>query len=129
MKNYKTTQRQYLAVVSAFLLLNFYVQGSRFTVRTGLQVLEWILDSRQFLGRLAFWRHRLSDFDSDIQHCPGWKHITANSLSRLQTDHPDQSDFDNEILTYEANEVHVIKGNELNINFEGLTVASIVSAP
>lgn len=39
---YDTTQRKYLAVVWAVLLLRLYLQGSRFIPQTDHDVLRWI---------------------------------------------------------------------------------------
>jgi len=83
---YDTTERECLAVVWAVTMLEPYLQGTRFTIRTDHEALRWILTMTDAKGKLERWRLRLSAFDYDVVHLPGVKHQAADALSRLETD-------------------------------------------
>lgn len=59
-KAYDTTHRECLAVVWAVLMLRYYLEGARFTIRTNHDALRWILNMADATGKLARWRLHLS---------------------------------------------------------------------
>lgn len=101
-----------MADVRPVSLLRLYVRVSRFIVRIDHQALKWILELKQCSDRLARWRLRLVKFDFKIQHRRERKHTAVDALSRLPTDQPDKSEFDDENPPYEASKVHTVKDNE-----------------
>lgn len=90
--------------------------------------MKWILDLKQFSGHLARWRLRRMEFDFEIQHRPGQKHIAVDKLSSLLLDQPDESNLDRNIPTYKTSKVHAISDNKNIINVVPLTVQSFMSA-
>jgi len=84
-RNYSTTERECLAVVSASLLFSPYIEGTRFTVRSNHAALKWMLHMDGAHGRLARWRLRLAEFDYVVQTRPGASHHAADTMSRIST--------------------------------------------
>lgn len=96
--------------------------------RTTYQALNWILDSKKSSGCLVRCRLRVMEFEFEIQHSSGRKHMVVDALPRLPATPTDDSDLDNEIPTYKANEAHAINDTESDIKVEPLTTKSFVSA-
>lgn len=73
-------------------------------IRTDHQVLQWILDFKESIGKLARWRLRLRKFDFEIVHRPGLYHQAANAMFRppqADTGSPsDDNDVDDDVPTY-----------------------------
>jgi hypothetical protein len=81
-RNYSTTDREALAVVSAFKQFRVYLLGSKTTLFTDHQALKQVLTDAQPTGRRARWIAALQEFDYDIRHRPGAKNQLADTLSR-----------------------------------------------
>ena len=82
-RNYSATERECLAVVWAVRTLRPYVEGTKFTVRTGHDALRWLMSLTETSGRLTRWRLRLAENDFTIQYRPGRVHQVPDALSRL----------------------------------------------
>lgn len=94
---YDTTQWECLAIVWSELLLQTYLEGARFTIRTDQELLECcILNFTDITSRLARWRLRLSRFEFDVVLRAGIKHQAADALSRLHTLNEDTVPLDND---------------------------------
>ena len=65
-------ERECLAVVWAITdLFQYYVEGSKFTVRTDNLLLKWLLSLRKPSGRIACLIIKLEEYDYKIIHCQG----------------------------------------------------------
>jgi len=84
-KNYRTTEKECLALVWALFMLRPYVQGTRFIVRTDHSALRWMLHMDGAHGSLARWQLRLSEFDYLVATRAGAAHHAADTMSRLAT--------------------------------------------
>lgn len=79
-QEYDTTHRECLAVVWEVLMLRPYLEGSRFTIRTHHDALQWILNMADATDKSARWRLRLSELEFDIVHRAGVTHQPADIL-------------------------------------------------
>ena len=43
----------------------------------------WLSSFNRIEGQLARWIEELSQYDMEVQHCPGRKHGNADALSRI----------------------------------------------
>lgn len=64
---YDTTHLECLTVAWAGLLLQLYLRGCRFTIRTSHEALKWILNLTDLTDKLESWRLRLSGLKFDIK--------------------------------------------------------------
>jgi hypothetical protein len=103
-RNYSTTEKESLATVWAVTHLRPYVEGKRFTVRTDHDAMRWVINLSDAKGRLARWRHRLAEFDFQMEYSPGANHHAADDMSRLpqQPVRDDAIDVEIPVLTVEA---------------------------
>ena len=84
-RDYRTTERECLAVEWASLLLRPSIEGTRFTGLTDHAALKWIMHMDSAHGRLARWQLRLAEFANVVQTRPGASHHAADAMSRLYT--------------------------------------------
>ncbi|XP_056003459.1 uncharacterized protein LOC130046578 [Ostrea edulis] len=82
-RKYCTTRRELLAVVRFTRMYRHYLLGRRFRVRTDHHSLIWLLNFKSPQDQLARWLEELSQYNMEIQHRPGQRHINADALSRL----------------------------------------------
>ena len=61
--------------------------GRRFVLRTNHGSLSWSQNFREPEGQLAHWLEQLQEFDFEVVHRRGIKHINADALSRLPCNH------------------------------------------
>ena len=87
-RNYCTTRRELLAVVSFVEHFKSYLLGRRFTVRSDHGSLRWLLNFRNPTGQVARWLERMAMYNFDIEHRPGPQHGNADGLSRQPCDGP-----------------------------------------
>lgn len=80
---HETTQRDYLAVVWAVLLLRLNIESTRFAIRSHNDSLTWILNFTDGTRKLAQWRQRLLESAFNFVHHASKKHRAADALSRL----------------------------------------------
>lgn len=82
-RNYSTTERETLAVISALEHWRCYLDnGKQFTVFTDHAALKWFLNLSNPSGRLARWAIRLSAFNMDLKHKRGKDNVVPDLLSR-----------------------------------------------
>ena len=81
-RRYCVTRRELLAVVEALKHFHHYVYGVHCLVRSDHGSLRWLLGFKNPEGQMARWIERLGNYDIEIQHRPGVRHLNADGLSR-----------------------------------------------
>ena len=81
-RNYCTTRKELLAIITAVRHFHHYLYGRPFLVRTDHGALRWLLNFKNPDGQLARWLETLAAYDFAIEHRPGRKHVNADILSR-----------------------------------------------
>lgn len=81
-EKYSVTRRELLAVIVFMDYFRHYLLGQRFLLRTDHGSLRWIFDFKDPKGQVARWLEVISQYDFDIEHRPGTKHLNADALSR-----------------------------------------------
>ena len=82
-RNYSTTKKELLAVVTFVNTFRHYLLGRRFKLRTDHSSLQWLVNFRDPQGLLARWIEILADYQFDIVHRAGSAHGDADALSRM----------------------------------------------
>ncbi len=82
-KNYCTTRKELLAVVTYCRHFRHYLLGRKFYLRTDHSSLVWLTRFKNIQGQLARWLEELSQFDMEILHRPGKDHVNCDALSRI----------------------------------------------
>lgn len=97
-------------MVCEVTLLNPYLQGANFTIRTDHEALRRILNITDAKGGLARSILRLSVFNYDFVHRVEVKHQAGDAFSRLETSGADTTPIDDNIplllMTHDSDEVH-----------------------
>ena len=81
-RNYCTTRRKLLAIVTFVKQFHHYLYGGRFLVRTDHAALYWLLRKKDPEGQMVRWITFIQAYDLKIQHRPGVRHGNADALSR-----------------------------------------------
>ena len=84
-RNYCTTRRELLAVVTFVKHFRHYLYGTKFLIRTDHASLRWLTNFRDPEGVLARWLTTLETYNFEIQHRQGRDHSNADGLSRRST--------------------------------------------
>ena len=82
-RNYCTTRRELLALVFFIKQFRHYLYGKKFTARTDHKALQWLFSIKDPEGQVARWITQLSEYDFQIIHREGKKHLNADGLSRI----------------------------------------------
>ena len=82
-RNYTTTEREMLAIVSSIKKFRHYLVGSKVTIQTDHSALKDILNTQNPTGRIARWINLFSDLDFTIVYRKGKENSNADALSRL----------------------------------------------
>ena len=81
-RNYDTTRRELLAVVTFCLRFKHYLYGAMFVLRTDHSALRWLFHSFETSAQSMRWITKLADFPMLVVHRPGHLHSNADALSR-----------------------------------------------
>lgn len=81
-RNYCTTRREHLAVISALQHFRHYLLGQTIILRTDHYSLMWLKTFKRPDGILARWVETLAEFDVQIEHRPGRLHNNVDEVSR-----------------------------------------------
>lgn len=80
-EKYSVTRRELLA--DMFMChFRHYLLGQRFLLRTDHRSLRWIFEFKDPKRQVVRWPEVLSQYNFDIEHRPGPKHLNADALSR-----------------------------------------------
>ena len=81
-RNYCTTRRELLAVISALQHFRQYLLGNKVILRTDDHSLKWIQTFKTPEGILARWVETLAEFDFTVEHRPGRLHSNVDGVFR-----------------------------------------------
>jgi hypothetical protein len=82
-KNYSTTHKELLAVVFGTQVHRCYLYGRKFKIVTDHAALKWLITVKNHqCARLTRWVLKLAEYEFEIEHKPGKKHVNADCLSR-----------------------------------------------
>src|SRR6266700_5825230 len=112
-RNYCTTDKECLALVTAVIKLRHFLAGSHFTIRTDHHGLCFLLNVRDVSGRLLRWSLRLQEFDFRIEYKSGKLHKNADCLSRYPPTGQSAENLDEcDLITYQSS-LSQTKGDNL----------------
>lgn len=107
---WNTSEKECLAVLYGVTTFRQYLWGKKFRVVVDHHALCWLQKNKDASGRLARWAIRLQDFDYEIVHKSGKKHLDADSLSRNPVSCSQNDDGDAlEIPVYSVNFENITK--------------------
>ena len=81
-RNYCTTKKELLAVVTFVQHFRHYLYGRHFIIRTDHASLKWLKNFKDVDGMLARWLSKLDTYDYEMVHRKGSLHGNADGLSR-----------------------------------------------
>nr|VZI13897.1 unnamed protein product [Spirometra erinaceieuropaei] len=81
-RNYSTTRKELLAVVTFAKKFHHYLAGKRFILRTDHQTLRWLENFKDLTGQLAGWQADLLEYSYTVIQRAGKKNQHADALSR-----------------------------------------------
>jgi len=81
-KQYCTTRRELLAVISALQHFRHYLIGNKVILRTDHYSLKWLKTFKIPEGVMARWIETFSEFDIEIKHRPELVHSNIDGVSR-----------------------------------------------
>jgi transposase InsO family protein len=81
--SYSTTEKELLAVVFGVQTHRCFLYGRKFKVITDHAALKWLITVKNHqCARLTHWVLKVAEYDFEILHRPGKKHVNADVLSR-----------------------------------------------
>ena len=95
-RNYSTTDRECLVVVTAMRKFRPYILGAQVVVRGDHTAVKWIMNKLDISMRHARWRIILSEYDYEIISRPGRANDNADALFRLLSDRMGEEEVDAE---------------------------------
>ncbi|MCG8033309.1 MAG: DDE-type integrase/transposase/recombinase [Candidatus Thiodiazotropha taylori] len=82
-RNYCTTRKELLAVVTFVQTFKQYLIGREFLIRSDNSSLKWLVSFKNPEGQIARWIEVLSHYNYKLEHRPGSRHKNADGLSRI----------------------------------------------
>ena len=108
-KNYSTIHKELLAVVFGTQVHRCYLYGQKFRIVTDHAALKWLITVKNHhCARLTRWVLKLAEYEFEIEHKPGKKHVNADSSRHIASMRPEKvtltemSDLSEVGLTREA---------------------------
>jgi hypothetical protein len=100
-RNWDVADRELFAIVEAFHTWRAYLAGSahKVTVHTDHRNLQYFKKPQNLNRWQARWNQFLADYDFELQHVSGKKHIPADFLSCPGGDKGEQDNQDITVLT------------------------------
>ena len=83
-ENYSTTEKEMLAIVSAFEKFRPYILGSHIIVHTDHAAIKYLMSKKEAKPRLIRWVLLLQEFDLEIKDKRGCDNVIADRLSRVE---------------------------------------------
>ena len=81
--NYSVTEKELLTVVFGLQTHRCFLYGRKFEVITDHAALKWLITVKNHkCARLTRWVLKLSEYEFEVLHRPGRKHVIADVLSR-----------------------------------------------
>eukprot|EP00731_Ephydatia_muelleri_P023001 Em0015g584a len=105
-RNYCVTRKELLAVVTFVTHFRTYLLGHTFTLRTDHGPLTWLYSMKEPEGQVARWLEKLQEYNFEIVHRKGLRHINADALSRLPCH---QCGLNEEVIQEEGSSVAVVQ--------------------
>ena len=105
-RNYCVTRKELLAVVTFVTHFRTYLLGHTFTLRTDHGPLTWLYSMKEPEGQVARWLEKLQEYNFEIVHRKGLRHINADALSRLPCH---QCGLNEEVIQKEGSSVAVVQ--------------------
>ena len=81
-KNYSITRKELLAVIFGLKKFRPYLIGRRFVIRSDHAALQWLRQTPEPMAQAGRWLAVMEEFDFDVQHRAGSRHLNADALSR-----------------------------------------------
>jgi len=82
-KNYSPTHKELQAVVFGTQAHRCYLYGRKFKIVTDHAALKWLITVKNHqCAQLTRWVLKLAEYEFEIEHKPGKKHVNGDSLSR-----------------------------------------------
>ncbi|XP_038154197.1 uncharacterized protein LOC119791901 [Cyprinodon tularosa] len=91
-QRYCVTRRELLAVIKFTRQFRHYLLGRRFLLRTDHNSLVWLFRFKNPQGQLARWLEEMSQYDFEIEHREGRRHLNADGMSRKDGDGSESCD-------------------------------------
>lgn len=99
-KKWTIREKEGLAIIFACESFRPYLYGSKFTVETDHQSLQWLMQAVT-PARLVRWALRLAEFDFDIKYKRGSANTNADALSRLPVEEVSSIDILSNLIQQE----------------------------
>ena len=109
-RNYCATRKKLLAVVAFIIHFRPYLLGHRFQLCTDHAPLQWLYCIKEPEGRVARWLEKLQEFDFEVTHRRGLRHVNADALSRLpctQCGISEEGENDNDVAALQLSGLHI----------------------
>ena len=104
-RNYSITRKELLAVIFGLKKFRPYLIGRRFTVRTDHAALKWLRQTPEPMAQAGRWLAVMEEFDFDVQHRAGSRHLNADALSRR----PHEVNEDDSTTVVSGAEIRVVR--------------------